>query len=53
MPGDLDLARQRLARLREEGTPARDAVTMVADVLGIPRNTVYRLWLESNGGRSG
>ena len=50
-PGDLELARQRLARLREDGTPARDAVAIVAGSLGIPRNTVYRLWLDSVGGR--
>ena len=49
--GDLELARQRLARLREDGNPARDAVAIVADSLGIPRNTVYRLWLESVEGR--
>ena len=46
-PGDLELARQRLDRLREDGTPAREAVAIVADSLGLPRNTVYRLWLES------
>jgi len=50
-PADLELARQRLARLREDGTPARDAVAIVAGSLGIPRNTVYRLWLDSDGGR--
>ena len=50
-PGDLELARQRLARLREDGTPARDAVAIVAESLAIPRNTVYRLWLDSIGGR--
>ena len=50
-PGDLELARQRLARLREAGTPARDAVAIVAESLGIPRNAVYRLWLDGVGGR--
>ena len=50
-PGVLELARQRLARLREDGTPARDAVAIVSDALGIPRNTVYRLWLDSVGDR--
>ena len=50
-PGDLELARQRLVQLREDGTPARDAVAIVADALGIPRNTVYRLWLDNVGSR--
>ena len=50
-PGELELARQRLARLREDGNPAREAVSIVASSLGIPRNTVYRLWLESVEGR--
>ena len=52
-PGDLDLARQQLAQLREAGTPARDAVAIVAESLGIPRNAVYRLWLDAAGGRPG
>jgi len=52
-PDDLELARQELARLREAGTPARDAVAMVAESLGIPRNAVYRLWLDGVGGRPG
>ena len=52
-PSDLELARRRLARLREDGTPARDAVAIVAESLGIARNTVYRLWLDSVGGRPG
>ena len=50
-PADLEVARQRLSRLREEGTPARDAVAIVAESLGIPRNAVYRLWLDTAGGR--
>ena len=50
-PGELELARQRLARLREDGTPARDAVAIVAESQGIPRNAVYRLWLDSVGDR--
>jgi len=44
---DLELARQRLARLREDGTPARDAVAVVSEALSIPRNAVYRLWLDT------
>ena len=50
-PDDLELARQELARLREAGTPARDAVAIVAEALGIPRNAVYRLWLDTVDGR--
>lgn len=46
---DLELARQRLLRLREDGIPARDAVAMVSESLGIPRNAVYRLWLDGAG----
>ena len=52
-PGDLELARQQLARLREDGTPARDAVAVVAESLGIPRNAVYRMWLDGMGGNPG
>ena len=52
-PGDLELARQQLDRLREAGTAARDAVAIVAESLGIPRNAVYRLWLDGVGGRPG
>ena len=48
---DLEEAGQRLARHREVGTRAREAVSQVADSLGMPRNTVYRLWLEQ--GRHG
>jgi len=48
-PGDLEEARQQLARLREDGTAARDAVAIVAESLGLPRNAVYRLWLDAVG----
>ena len=49
---DLEEAGRRLARHREAGTRAREAVSQVADSLGIPRNAVYRLWLE-RGRRDG
>ena len=52
-PGDLEQARQQLARLREDGTAARDAVAIVAESLGIPRNAVYRLWLDAVANRPG
>ena len=44
--GDLELVRQRLAPLRQAGTPARVAVATVAESLGLPRNLVYRVWVE-------
>lgn len=46
-PGDMELARQRLARLREGGVRAKDAVAQVAESLGMSKNAVYRLWLET------
>ncbi|PKB78331.1 MAG: 16S rRNA (cytidine(1402)-2'-O)-methyltransferase [SAR202 cluster bacterium Io17-Chloro-G9] len=36
----------KLAELKQEGVPARDAVATVGDALGLPRNTLYRIWLE-------
>ncbi len=47
-PG-LEVARQELARLRQSGARAREAVGQVAQATGLPRKTVYQLWLE--GGR--
>ena len=43
----LEEARRQLTRLREEGTLGRDAVIRVAEALGMPKNAVYRLWLET------
>ena len=40
-------ASQRLRELRAAGVGSRDAVAQVSEALGIPRNTVYRLWIES------
>ena len=39
-------ATARLAELKQEGVPARDAVATVSDALGLPRNTLYRMWLQ-------
>ena len=35
-----------LAQLKQEGVPAKDAVATVGDALGLPRNTLYRIWLQ-------
>ena len=43
----LDEARQQLGRLRESGTRAKDAVARVAEALGMPKNQVYRLWVDT------
>ena len=43
---NLEEARQQLAGLRGEGIRARDAVAQVAESLGLPKNAVYRLWLQ-------
>lgn len=40
-------AASRLSRLREEGVRAQDAVAEVAGSLGLPKNLVYRLWVET------
>ena len=50
-PPDLDAACQQLAELREAGARAKEAVAAVADSLGIPKKTAYRLWLQT--GRAG
>lgn len=43
----LDDARCQLASLRTQGTRARDAVARVAESLSMPKNLVYRLWVET------
>jgi 16S rRNA (cytidine1402-2'-O)-methyltransferase len=40
-------AAQELVRLREAGIRAKDAVASVAGSMGLPKNLVYRLWVES------
>lgn len=42
----LDEARAELRRRSEDGQEARSAVAEVAKAYGLPRNVVYRLWLE-------
>lgn len=44
-------ARRQLSGLRAEGIRVKDAVARVAEALGMPKNLVYRLWLET--GRRG
>jgi 16S rRNA (cytidine1402-2'-O)-methyltransferase len=46
-PSQLEEARQQLSRLREARTRAKEAVAQVADSLDLPKNTVYRLWVET------
>ncbi len=38
--------KEKLARLRKRGVGAREAVKLVSQAHGIPRNRVYRAWLE-------
>ena len=54
-PGESGLSQQektledagaRLAELKQEGVPAKDAVATVGDTTGLPRNTLYRMWLQ-------
>jgi 16S rRNA (cytidine1402-2'-O)-methyltransferase len=46
-PSQLEEARQQLSRLREARTRAKEAVAQVASSLDMPKNAVYRLWLET------
>ncbi|PKB63995.1 MAG: 16S rRNA (cytidine(1402)-2'-O)-methyltransferase [SAR202 cluster bacterium Io17-Chloro-G2] len=39
-------AKQQLVDLRAEGTNSRDAIALVGRETGLPRNVLYRLWLE-------
>ena len=50
-PGWEAEALKRLARLRTSGVRAREAVAQVAEALQLPKNRVYRLWVESGGRR--
>ncbi|MSQ07615.1 MAG: 16S rRNA (cytidine(1402)-2'-O)-methyltransferase [Dehalococcoidia bacterium] len=49
-PPDLEAARQELARLRQSGARAREAVAKVSQATGLPRRTVYQLWLDAGSG---
>ena len=43
-------ASRRLRELRAAGVGSRYAVAQVCTALGLPRNTAYRLWIESESG---
>ena len=43
----MEEAGQRLANLRREGVRAKEAVAQVSDALGMTKNRVYRMWVES------
>jgi 16S rRNA (cytidine1402-2'-O)-methyltransferase len=43
----LEEAGQRLVSLRKDGVRAKDAVAQVSDALGMTKNRVYQLWVES------
>ena len=45
----VDEARRELARLRDEGRSAREAVAVVVRATGLPRRRVYALWVELAG----
>jgi 16S rRNA (cytidine1402-2'-O)-methyltransferase len=44
---ELEEAGRRLASLRSDGVRAKDAVAQVSDALGMTKNRVYQLWVES------
>ena len=45
----IDAARQALAQRRAAGMRGRDAVAEVVAATGLPRRTVYALWVETGG----
>ena len=46
-PALTEEAASRLSQLRETGTKAKEAVAVVSDSFGLPKNLVYRLWVEA------
>ena len=50
-PGQDAAALEQLARLRASGVKAKEAVAQVAETLHMPKNRVYRLWVDSGGRR--
>ena len=50
-PGQEDAALEQLARLRASGVRAKEAVAQVAETMQLPKNRVYRLWVETGGRR--
>jgi 16S rRNA (cytidine1402-2'-O)-methyltransferase len=47
IPVSEDELQQRVRAMRDEGLSARDVATRLADELGVPRNTVYRLAVKA------
>lgn len=45
-----DEARRQIGRLRKNGTRAKDAVAEVAAAVDLPKNRIYRMWVESASG---
>ncbi len=46
IPQLTDYAREELGRLRLEGVPAKEAVASVARATKLPRNVLYKAWLD-------
>ncbi len=44
--GITDSVREELHRLRIEGVPAKEAVAQLASSTGLPKNALYKAWLE-------
>jgi 16S rRNA (cytidine1402-2'-O)-methyltransferase len=44
---DLSKIKSQLQELRKSGTRAKEAVALVADASGLPKNRVYDLWLKT------
>ncbi len=40
-------ARRQLRKLRESGVRSKDAVAQVAEDMGLPKNLVYRMWVDA------
>src|SRR3990172_13422699 len=49
---DDEAVRQQLLRFKADGAKARDAVAHVASAFGLPKRSVYRLWLDLERGGS-
>ena len=47
LDSDLSAARIQLDAMRQAGAKAKDAVSLVAESQGLPKNVVYRLWLDT------
>ncbi len=44
--GVTDFVREELLRLRREGVPAKEAVAQLGSVTKLPKNLLYKAWLE-------